>query len=49
MVLVKEKSGSKWYSTTRLDDHYVLVGEPRTLYLRHITLEQGTGAAMECN
>jgi hypothetical protein len=39
MTLVKEKIGSKWHSTKRLEDHYVLVGEPETLHLRHITVE----------
>jgi hypothetical protein len=43
---VKEQKGSKWYSSKKVEDHYVLVGEPETVYLRHITLERGTGTAI---
>jgi hypothetical protein len=46
MTLVKEKKESKWYSTKKVEDHYVLVGEPGTIYLQHITLERGTGSAI---
>ena len=46
MTLMKEKVGDKWYSTQKWEDHYVLVGEPGTFYLQHLTLQQGTGAAI---
>jgi hypothetical protein len=45
-TLVKEQKGSKWYSSKKVEDHYVLVGEPGTVYLRHITLDRGTGIAI---
>jgi hypothetical protein len=45
-TLVKEKQGSKWYSSKKLEDHYVLVGEPGTVYLQHITVDRGTGQAI---
>lgn len=45
-TLEKEKVGNKYYGQTRTEDHYVLVGEPGTSYLRHLTIEQGTGAAI---
>ena len=45
-TLAKEQKGSKWYSSRKVEDHYVLVGEPGTAYLRHITLETGTGTAI---
>lgn len=45
-TLVKEKKGSKWYSSKKTEDHYVLVGEPGTVYLRHITQERATGSAI---
>jgi len=45
-TLVKEKQGSKWYSSRKVEDHYVLVGEPGTVYLQHITVDRGTGQAI---
>ena len=44
LTLLKEKVDDRWYSKTRKEDHYVLVGEPEMVYLDHITLERGTGA-----
>ena len=44
LTLFKEKVDDRWYSKTRKEDHYVLVGEPEMVYLDHITLERGTGA-----
>ena len=44
--LSKNKRGGKWYSSKKVEDHYVLVGEPGTVYLRHITMETGTGSAI---
>lgn len=46
MTLVREKKGEKWYGTKKLEDHYVLIGEPGTCYLRHLTVERGTGNAI---
>jgi hypothetical protein len=45
-TLVKEKSGGKWYSLKKTEDHYVLVGEPGTIYLHHITLVKATGVTL---
>ena len=42
-TLVKEKKNNKWYSRKIIEDHYVLVAEPGTSYLQHITVERGTG------
>ena len=44
LTLFKEKIEDRWYSKTRKEDHYVLVGEPEMVYLDDITLERGTGA-----
>ena len=44
LTLFKEKVDDRWYSKTRKEDHYVLVGEPKMVYLDHITFERGTGA-----
>ena len=44
LTLFKAKVDNRWYSKTRKEDHYVLVGEPEMVYLGHITLERGTGA-----
>ena len=44
LTLFKEKVDDRWYSKTRNEDHYVLVGEPKMVYLDYITLERGTGA-----
>ena len=46
MTLTKQKIDGKWYSTTKLEDHYVIIGEPGTFYLRHVTVERGTGATI---
>lgn len=46
MTLVKEKKGDKWYSMKKIEEHYVIIGEPGTFYLRHLTLERGTGSAI---
>ena len=43
-TLFKEKVDDRWYSKTRKEDYYVLVGELEMVYLDHITLERGTGA-----
>ena len=44
LTLFKEKVDDRWYSKTRKEDHYILVGESAMVYLDHITLERGTGA-----
>ena len=44
LTLFKEKVDDRWYSKTRKEDHYVLVGEPEMVYLDHTTLEKGAGA-----
>ena len=44
LTSLKEKVDDRWYSKTRKEDHYVLVGEPEMVYLDHSTLERGTGA-----
>ena len=44
LLLFKEKVDDTWYSKTKKEDHYVLVGEPEMVYLDHNTLERGTGA-----
>src|ERR1043165_4388376 len=46
MTLMREKRGDKWYSTKKNEEHYVMIGEPGTIYLCHLTLEQGTGSAI---
>lgn len=46
MTLVKEKRGDKWYSMKKIKEHYVMIGEPGTFYLCHLTLERGTGSAI---
>lgn len=46
MTLVKEKRGDKWYSMKKIEEHYVMIGEPGTFYLCHLTLERGTGSAI---
>jgi hypothetical protein len=46
MTLMREKRGDKWYSTKKNEEHYVMIGEPGTFYLCHLTLEQGTGSAI---
>lgn len=46
MTLVKQRIEDKWYETKQVEDHYVLVGEPGTNYLSHLTVERGTGAAI---
>ena len=33
-------------SKSRNEDHYVLVGEPGTNYLSHLTVQRGTGASI---
>jgi len=43
---VKQKIGDKWYGTKQVQDHYVLVGEPGSCYLSHLTAERGTGASI---
>ena len=45
-TLMKEKKGSKWYSSRKVEDHYVVVGEPGNVYLQHITMDKGTGDAI---
>ena len=42
--MFKEKVDDRWYSKTRKEDHYVLVGELEMVYLDHTTLERGAGA-----
>ena len=44
LTLFKEKADHRWYSKTRKEDYYVLVGELEMVYFDHITLERGTGA-----
>ena len=44
LTLFKEKVDDRWYSKTRKEDYYVLVGELEMVYSDHITLERGTGA-----
>ena len=46
LTLVKEKVEDKWYSSKRREDHYVVIGEPGTIYLDHLTLQHGTGTAI---
>lgn len=46
MTLVREKRGDKWYSVKKIEEHYVMIGEPGTFYLCHLTLERGTGSAI---
>jgi len=46
MTLAREKRGDKWYSMKKIEEHYVMIGEPRTFYLCHLTLERGTGSAI---
>jgi len=45
-TLVKEYIEGKWYGDKQTEDHYVLIGEPGTSYLSHITLERGTAACI---
>ena len=40
LTLFKEKVDDRWYSKTRQEDHYVLVGEPEMVYLDHILLKE---------
>ena len=44
LLMFKEKVDDTWYSKTKKEAHYVLVGEPEMVYLDHNTLERGTGA-----
>ena len=44
LTLFKEKVDNRWYSKTRKEDYYVLVGQPEMVYLDHFTLERRTGA-----
>ena len=44
LTLFKEKVDDRWYSKTKKEDQYVLVGDSKMVYLDHITLERGTGA-----
>ena len=45
-TLTKKKKGNKWYGAKEIQYHYVLVGEPGSFYLDHLTIEQGTGAGI---
>ena len=45
-TLTKNEKGNKWYGAKEIQDHYVLVGEPGTFYLDHLTIERGTGAGI---
>ena len=36
-----ETSDSKFYPTTEIEEHYVIVGEPGKLYLIHFSVEDG--------
>ena len=46
LTLAKEKVEDKWYSNKRREDPYVVIGEPGTIYLDHLSLQHGTGAAI---
>ena len=46
MTLVREKRGDKWYSMKKIEEHCVMIGEPGTFYLCHLTLERGAGSAI---
>ena len=37
--MVKERSGRKWVSKRKIEEHIVIIGEPETMYLNHITPE----------
>jgi hypothetical protein len=43
---VKDKNEGKWYGAKKIEDHYVLFGEPGTAYLQHLILERGTGSVI---
>ena len=44
--MVKERSGRKWVSKRKIEEHIVIIGEPETMYLNHITLENCCGSGI---
>ena len=44
--MVKERSGRKWVSKRKIEEHIVIIGEPETTYLNHITPENCCGSGI---
>lgn len=46
-TLVKEKKGNKYYQKTVTEEHYVLVSEPGSRYLGHVSPTSGSAKAIK--
>uniref|UniRef100_A0A8D8THB2 Uncharacterized protein n=1 Tax=Cacopsylla melanoneura TaxID=428564 RepID=A0A8D8THB2_9HEMI len=45
-TLVNEKKGDKYFQSTKVEDHYVLVQEPGHTYFGHVTCDSGSATGI---
>lgn len=46
-TLVTVKKGDKWYRKRQIEDHYVIVSEPGSIFFGHITVQTGSARTIK--